>query len=498
MHNKRAFTIIELLIVLAIVAILVFLAVPKLMDYTRQARIIQLTHDAKVLENACEVYYLKYGDWPRASDTPYTAEQVAAFAAKVYDQTGKVIVLEEDGKYYDVDMKKLGNFVTINEAPENFVLQNPVGNVYTLDPQTNVRLPENNEKKPVAVIAMTPDQELLTTTVITWSYANSYDPNGGSIVNAEWQGKQDVYPTEGQYTVKLRVQSDKGIWSDWVEKTFTVQVVKPVAVITMTPNQGLTTRTNITWDYTNSFSSDGAPIVEAEWQGKQDVYSTPGTYTVTLRVKNNKGVWSDPVSVTFDVVAAKPVAAITITPSVPTTIDTVSFTTEGSLFTGSILGTEWKLDNNPVQTNPPNMKLSQGSHTISLRIQDAVGWSDWVSKTFTVSSFQLVTSTQNYLLVDVVEGSYHYNYAYTKIMLNTGGRTLNVTLTSGNFTYYNGCGGGGAAQSGGGLYDSTGKCIWSGTSGNLTLPSNAAYILLYSKISVPLGPNYPWGSLTIR
>jgi len=58
----------------------------------------------------------------------------------------------------------------------------------------------------------------------TWSYEESYHPEGLNIVEVEWENKQDRYDA-GTHTVRLRVKDEKNIWSDWAEKTFTVENV---------------------------------------------------------------------------------------------------------------------------------------------------------------------------------------------------------------------------------------------------------------------------------
>lgn len=135
---------------MAILAIIVALAVPQFMGYTEEAELTKLAYDAKLLENACEEYYIKHGDWPRLQpkDKPLDMRIVAAGMYKI---NGEKDALEPDldAKYYDIDMKKLANFVTINADPLNYVLQNPVGSIYILDPQTNYRLLDNEDKKPI-------------------------------------------------------------------------------------------------------------------------------------------------------------------------------------------------------------------------------------------------------------------------------------------------------------------------------------------------------------
>ena len=109
------------------------LAIPKLMGHTKQARFTKFVTNSVELENASERYYLDYEDWPRLSDTPYTAEQIEEFAQKIYDKTGQIVTLDATGSYYDIDYFKLQPYIHVPDNKEYYVLQNPVGNVYFLE-----------------------------------------------------------------------------------------------------------------------------------------------------------------------------------------------------------------------------------------------------------------------------------------------------------------------------------------------------------------------------
>lgn len=50
-NNKRAFTLIELIIIIAVLGVLVLLAAPKLLGYTEKAELTRIQHDTKVMEN---------------------------------------------------------------------------------------------------------------------------------------------------------------------------------------------------------------------------------------------------------------------------------------------------------------------------------------------------------------------------------------------------------------------------------------------------------------
>jgi general secretion pathway protein G len=61
---KRAFTLIELLLVLVILGILAAVVVPKFTDRTRQAQIAKARTDIKAMEDAIEAFNVDNGRYP--------------------------------------------------------------------------------------------------------------------------------------------------------------------------------------------------------------------------------------------------------------------------------------------------------------------------------------------------------------------------------------------------------------------------------------------------
>lgn len=66
-RNKRkdkAFTLIELIVAMAIIAILVLLAAPSFLNYTKDAKVTAMEQDTKVLSDAAENYHAINEEWP--------------------------------------------------------------------------------------------------------------------------------------------------------------------------------------------------------------------------------------------------------------------------------------------------------------------------------------------------------------------------------------------------------------------------------------------------
>jgi type II secretion system protein G len=67
-HKRRAFTLIELLIVVLIIAILAAIAIPNFLEFQTRAKVSRAKTDLRTLAGALEAYHVENGDYPYISD----------------------------------------------------------------------------------------------------------------------------------------------------------------------------------------------------------------------------------------------------------------------------------------------------------------------------------------------------------------------------------------------------------------------------------------------
>jgi alpha-tubulin suppressor-like RCC1 family protein len=140
----------------------------------------------------------------------------------------------------------------------------------------------------------------------------------------------------GTHTISASAEDYSG---NTITKTISfVVVLKPEAVMNMTPSTNLTDTAPITWSYANSIDHSGGTIISAEWQLDTDPVTTSpdgcvaiGTHTMKLRVKNNEDIWSEWSSITFIVGHI-----YSIYPEAVTQLGTLNFGTVNGLFDGDL------------------------------------------------------------------------------------------------------------------------------------------------------------------
>lgn len=64
LQNRKGFTLVELLVVMAIIGILLLIAIPRLTESTRAARIRVMEANARVLAGAATTFFAQNQQWP--------------------------------------------------------------------------------------------------------------------------------------------------------------------------------------------------------------------------------------------------------------------------------------------------------------------------------------------------------------------------------------------------------------------------------------------------
>jgi hypothetical protein len=105
-----------------------------------------------------------------------------------------------------------------------------------------------------------------------------------------------------------------------------LSLVNPSVVIVPIKNNNknrdvFSDETIVNWQY-EGFDPRNKEIVDVEWAGDKREQYPVGNYTVQARVQNESGYWSSWTSYKFEIKKEKPVAAITMTPSVGITTST--------------------------------------------------------------------------------------------------------------------------------------------------------------------------------
>lgn len=67
---------------------------------------------------------------------------------------------------------------------------------------------------------------------VTFNYEVEFENDTVTELEVDWTGKEEIYDTEGQKTVTLKVKDSRNLWSDVTTLTFTVE---PAAIVPPEP-----------------------------------------------------------------------------------------------------------------------------------------------------------------------------------------------------------------------------------------------------------------------
>ncbi|ASA19571.1 hypothetical protein [Paenibacillus donghaensis] len=187
-----------------------------------------------------------------------------------------------------------------------------------------------------------------------------------------WNDGQPPAQLSGAYDIRLRVRdvdgvNGAGVWSDWCQRSVgSGGNLPPVAMFTVDPNNVSYRKATTVTD--RSFDPDNDPLDTYEWNvvknGGQQVWAhyggatVPpniagfgvGDYRLTLKVRDNRGLWSEPYSQSVQVKNNPPAAAFYMPPEVyRDTVITLDNLTPDPDEDGDALTYQWngRLNNSP-------------------------------------------------------------------------------------------------------------------------------------------------------
>jgi type IV pilus assembly protein PilA len=111
--NKKGFTLIELMIVVAIVGILAAIAIPAYLDYTVKTKITEVTTAMDALAQAASEYHASAGYSPPATD-PYNNVNAFAAVANNYVSAWSYVQTNNDVCYFEATFTNLASSVNTN------------------------------------------------------------------------------------------------------------------------------------------------------------------------------------------------------------------------------------------------------------------------------------------------------------------------------------------------------------------------------------------------
>ncbi len=104
--KRKGFTLIELIVVIAVLAILVTIGVPRYLGYTKDAQKATMQADTKIIEQAAYQYVLNNdGAWPYLEEEEVTEVNWTEANATLED------VIGPEGTAYKIDFKKIDPYI---------------------------------------------------------------------------------------------------------------------------------------------------------------------------------------------------------------------------------------------------------------------------------------------------------------------------------------------------------------------------------------------------
>ncbi|MFB8377777.1 copper amine oxidase N-terminal domain-containing protein [Paenibacillus taichungensis] len=157
-------------------------------------------------------------------------------------------------------------------------------------------------------------------------------------------------------------------------------------------------------DYvTSSSSPNGLDILDERWTGRQESFDQAGTYTISYQVQDSNGQWSDPYSMTIQVLSPNlpPVAMFTTDKEQYKMGEKITYIDQSTDDENRIEKTVW--ENNSLAFFEP------GPKTVTLTVTDNHGATDTYSKVITITNETLYSFSDFNLLFTPVGQKFTFN-----------------------------------------------------------------------------------------
>src|SRR5437660_755314 len=263
-----------------------------------------------------------------------------------------------------------------------------------------------SDKPPVAKFTFTPPAPIIGQKVnfhststdpdgpiasLAWDLDNNGLFNGGTTTNVSKQ-----FTTAGSHTVTLKVTDDLGAVDTFATNvlvntpptaSFTFAPAHPIAgdavTFTSTSSDVDGTIASTTWDLNGDGAYNDASGTTASRQ-----FTAPGTFTVGIRVTDDRGAVTTATALVTVVPNKPPVALFTFTPSTPSAGDIVTLTSASTDTDGTVVKQEWDLNGDGAFDDAVGATVRRafdaGPHRISLRVTDDRGATNVMSQTISV------------------------------------------------------------------------------------------------------------------
>ncbi|MBB6635560.1 stalk domain-containing protein [Cohnella thailandensis] len=259
---------------------------------------------------------------------------------------------------------------------------------------------------------------------------STYTLNG---VSSTFAGK--AYVLKGSLMVPVRA------WATATGSTLTTskgQIVlawnsfkKPTAEFVVDQTEIYATQTNVTY---TSKSQNPEFIVQEEWTGNDPAFNEPGSYTITRTVMDTNGEWSEPYSVTINVLPPNqaPVAEFTTDKTVYKIGEPITYTDLSTDDENAIVERVWSNNDPAFFTSGPQM--------INLRVLDKHGLYSDYSLSVTISDEIMYTQEEyNQKFIEpgemyTTDGQAILNYSLVPYTFSSSDRKLLASNSPENLT----------------------------------------------------------------